>query len=241
MRDTAVSRPAEDAAVTRARIPKEAAVRWLLVLTLLVPGFTVPPAALADPWSGASVALDAVGVQLSRRTLYAFRDARSTADLRLEPREEVVWLGSRGQVAVVLTTKRVLGVTHRAGWRSYRLRSEDGTPIAKLGGRVALVITERRVLSLDGRGGALAVRRLGAGERHLTSDVHEDVAVAVTNRRAFGFAGGRAFRSEVPIRAQERFNSLTVLGRAGTVETSRRFLVFSGLTGQWMDERRALR
>ncbi len=142
---------------------------------------------------------------------------------------------------MVLTTDRILGVTHRAGWRAYRLRAEDGSPVAKLGGRVALVITERRVLSLDGRSGALTVQRLGAGERHVTSDVREDVAVAVTTRRAFGFAGGRSFWSEITIRAQERFNSLTVLGRAGTVETSRRFLVFSGLTGQWMDERRALR
>lgn len=216
-------------------------MRWVLLLTLLVPAFAAAPAASADSWAGGSVALDAVGVQLSRRSLYAFRDGGPTTELRLETREEVNWLGSRGQVAIVLTNKRVLAVAHRGGWREYRLRGEDGTPIPKLGGRVALVITERRVLALDGSVGTFTVRRLGAGERHVTSDVREDVAVAVTNRRAFGFAGGRSLGSEIPIRAQERFASLNVMGRAGTVMTSRRFLVFSGRTGHWMDERRSLR
>ena len=74
--------------MSRAMCSKEVAVRWLLVLSLLLPAFPIAPSAHADTWSGGSVALDAVGVQLSRRTLYAFRDGGPTADLRLEPDEK---------------------------------------------------------------------------------------------------------------------------------------------------------
>lgn len=212
----------------------------LFALSLLwwVPSF----AGAADAWGGAGApVLDAVGISQSHRDLYAFRDGAATTSIRLEPREAVTWRGAQGRVAVVLTTKRVLGVTRRHGWREYRLHREDGAPFAQLGGRVALIVTARRVLSLDSASGALAVERLGAGERLVTSGARDDVAVAVTNRRAIGFSGGRSFSSETPIRAQERFYRLQVLGSAGTIETSRRFLVFSASTGGWVDERRSLR
>lgn len=217
-------------------------MRWpllfVLQLLLVVPFF----AASANAWGGGGTkVLDAVGIQQSRRDLYAFRDGTPTTRLRLEPHEEVTWLGAQGRVGIVLTNKRVLGVTRRYGWREYRLHREDGAPFAQLGGRVALVVTTRRVLSLDSASGSLSVERLGAGEHLVTSGARDDVAVAVTNRRAIGFSGGRSFSSETQIRAQERFYGLRMLGSAGTIETSRRFLVFSAATGGWMDERRSLR
>ncbi len=214
--------------------------RFYALSAVLLAAVATPMTAEARLGSGVAV-LDAVDIVQVQRDLVAFRDAASTVSLRLEPTEQVVWIGAQGRVGIVLTNKRVLGVTRVHGWRDSRLRPRDGQALAQLGGRVALVITDQRLLWLDAASGALRSQELGAGERLVTSAVQDDVAVAVTNRRAIGFSGGRSFSADTGIRAQERFYALRVLGTVGSVETSRRFLVFSATTASWSASPRPIR
>ncbi len=178
-------------------------------------------------------ALDSIGIFEVHRDLIATRDGRSMLTIRLENHEDVVWRGARGRVGAVITDRRVLTVSQTsAGWSEVRIRDDEGTPIPDLGGRIAFVRTEKRLIWQPAMGSA-RVLRLGAGERVLHSDAGENLAIAVTNRRAIGVSGRLGVSSHRDIRARERFRTLQVQDGAGAVETSRRLLVFSGSRGVW--------
>ena len=186
-------------------------------------------------------ALDTVGVFEVHRELIATRDGRTSLRIRLENHEDVVWRGARGGVAAVITDRRVLMVSETsAGWSEVRILNDEGPPVARLGGRIAFVTTERRLIWLPAKG-SFQVMRLGAGERVLHSGAGENLAIAVTNRRAIGMSGRLGVSSQEGIQARERFRSLQLLDGTGAVETSRRLLVFSGSGGRWSADRLPLR
>jgi hypothetical protein len=160
----------------------------------------------------------------------------------LEIGEKVLWQGVRGRIGMVLTDRRVLGVTTESGsWQSTRYRRTETVPDPPLmEDRVALLLLRTRLVGLDGRSGNLVEVSIGPGEQVLDWAVGQNVGVAVTSRRALGlsaFAGGFF---PVSIGVGERVDGIAAVANSATVSTSRRLLVFRN-DGRWEERRLDLR
>jgi hypothetical protein len=164
-----------------------------------------------------------------------------SADLELG--ERVLWTGTRGRVGVALTDRRVLAVsTESAAWQATRFRRTEVAPErALLGARVALLSTRVRVIGFDGGSGNLVESALGPKEELLSGVVGQNVAVAVTDRRALGlspFVGG-FFSADLAL--GERVDEVRAVANTATIVTSRRLLVFRAPSGTWEERRLDLR
>jgi hypothetical protein len=182
--------------------------------------------------------LDSVDVQNLGDRLLASRDQGSPSQIRLEPKEKVLFLGAKGAVGAALTNRRFLAISDTSsGWKEIRVRGEDGAPFeVELGAHVAFVVTRKRILEFDGLSGLMSEFRFRASESILSSGVQERIGVFVTNVRAIGFAAGSAQAAEQQLQIHEAFETLRVLAATATVRTSRRVLVFRSSTGLWHDD-----
>jgi hypothetical protein len=192
----------------------------------------------------ADVIADDLEIAVLQRELLSI-DARGGGQrvAALERGERVLWSGARGRVGVVLTDRRALAVsTESAAWQATRFRRTESVPErALLGGRVALFSTRVRVIGFDGRTGNLVESALGPNEELLSGVVGQNVAVAVSDRRAFGlspFAGG-FFVADIAL--GERIDEVRAVANTATVVTSRRLLVFRAPSGTWEERRLDLR
>ncbi len=171
-------------------------------------------------------------------------DARGGGNTRLDLRldENVLTQQARGQIAVVLTDRRVLAVGADSGaWQQapYRLR-EAALEEPLLGDRVALILTGLRVLGFDGGSGNLVEQRLGPGETVLARAVDSNVAVVATARRALGLSPFTGGFFEVSLRSGEKLESVETSANLATVRTSRRLLTFRAPSGSWGETRLGL-
>ena len=214
--------------------------RALALALLLLAG----PALAAGPDPEEVVLEDRLQIVLTPRAVLAF-DGEGGGDReeRLELGEEVVWRGSRGNVGVVLTDRRLLMIGVGSGsWQETRWRRGETRPQgAEIGGRVALVVTDKRLLGFDGGSGNLVEGSLGPRERVLTTSVSTNLAIAVTGRRAFGLSPFKGGFFETDLRVGERLEGLDALSDVATLTTSRRLLTFRGRTGHWSERRLELR
>lgn len=163
-------------------------------------------------------------------------------EIALELGENVAWKGVRGRIGIVLTDRRVLGVTTESGsWQSTRYRRTESVPDPPLmADRVALLLLRTRLLGLDGRSGNLIEISIGPSETVLDWAVGQNVGVAVTSRRALGisaFAGG-FFATTLDV--GERVDALDAVANSATLTTSRRLLTFRN-DGHWEQRRLDLR
>jgi len=168
--------------------------------------------------------------------------AGDIAQERLELREQVLWSGSRGRLAVVLTNRRILAIATHSQWTSINLRmSEDPPRSALLGARVALVLTDQRLIGFESASGALVQGDWGVREKVLDAAADTNVAVVVTNRRALGIAAFGGGFSEVEIRPRETVQSLAVRADLATVGTRFGLLIFRAPGAAWQRRELSLR
>jgi hypothetical protein len=99
-------------------------------------------------------------------------------------------------------------------------------------GRVGVAVTDRRLLAVATRSGAWQSTRFRRGE--LPPDgvlLGEEVAVAVTGKRALGFDGGSGNLVERSLGPRERIIAADASGAVGLVVTDRRALGVSPFAG----------
>lgn len=215
-----------------------------LLLAIGLALLAVPAATPADRGLPQSPLADLLEVIVLEREVLAL-DAESGGQTReaLEIGERVLWQGSRGRVAMVLTNRRVLAVGVGSGaWQSTRYRSAESPPThALLGDRVGLVVTEQRLVGFDGGSGNLIERSLGPREAILSTGVGENVAVVATDRRALGLSPFQGGFFQARLRLGERLESLSARSNHATLTTSRRLLIFRASSGTWEERRLDLR
>jgi hypothetical protein len=159
-------------------------------------------------------------------------DAESggTSITRLQLGEEVLWVGTRGLLGVVVTDRRVLAVgTGSSSWQEIPYERGERPPReADLGDRLALVTLSRRVLGFLGTTSRFAEVRLGPHEALRVTRVGANVAVVVTDRQAFGLSpdAGRFFSIRLQLR--EKLVEVQARSNLATVRTDQRVLVFRG-------------
>lgn len=219
----------------RLLLPRAALV---LLLLALVP--SAAPAGAQGP--DARPLEDDLQIVVLPQRILAVGSGSGQRELALEIGEKVLWQGVRGRIGMVLTDRRVLGVTTESGsWQSKRYRRTESVPDPPLmADRVALLLLRTRLIGLDGRSGNLVEVSIGPGEQVLHWAVGQNVGVAVTPRRALGisaFAGG-FFATSIGV--GERIDGVQAVANSATVTTARRLLVFRN-DGHWEERHLDLR
>jgi hypothetical protein len=185
---------------------------------------------------------DAIAVEIIDHEIVAFDlEGSGRLAMRLERNEEVLFYGSRGRVAVVLTTQRMLGATPvSASWQEERYRlTERPLDHAILSQSLALVVTPQRALAFFGTGN-WAEQTLGPREYVITSELGPAAGVVVTQRRALGISTETGGFFETKLRLKERIESVRAISSIATITTSQRTLIFKGPSGLWVEHDRKL-
>jgi len=157
--------------------------------------------------------------------------------------EKVLWSGARGKVAIVVTDRRLLGITTAHGsWRALRFKIHESEPHAiLLGDRVALVLTSMRAIGLSSGGKGFAESLIGTTESPYDVVVGDNVAAFITDRRVVGLSGFFPHFAERQIGVHEDVEFTSTLPNFVSIATHQRMLVFRGTTGAWQAERVSLR
>lgn len=188
--------------------------------------------------------LDLIDVIVRRREVIAVDPARSGGMRRapLMVGERVLWSGARGKVGIVVTDRRLLGITTaHGGWRALRFKIHESEPTAiLLGDRVAVVLTSMRAIGLSTAGKTFTQSLIGTTEDPYDVVVGDNVAVVVTDRRVVGLSGFFPHFAEALIGVHEDVEFTSTLPNFVSVATHQRMLVFRGTTGAWAAERVSL-
>ena len=185
---------------------------------------------------------DLCAVEIIDREVVAF-DLEGSGRLatRLLLDEEVLFHGSRGRVAVVLTNQRMLGATPvSASWQEERYRlTERPLDYASLSQSLALVVTPVRALAFFGTG-SWAEQTLGPRERVITTRLGPAAGVVITQRRALGISTETGGFFETKLRLKEEIETVRAISSIATITTSQRVLIFKGSSGLWVEHDRKL-
>jgi len=196
------------------------------------------------PFFADSVELeDAIGLSVLDREIVAYDVAGGASPVfRLERNEQVVWQGSKGRVAILLTDRRGLARSADVGgWHETRYRIAESKPKrALIGSRLGLVITSQRLLGFDSRAGIWREHRIGLFEELQAVRTSDSAMVVVTQHRAIGFSPDSGAFFDIALRLHERLEAVRALASVATVTTSQRVLVFQGRTGSWQEPQRRL-
>jgi hypothetical protein len=176
-------------------------------------------------------------VQVDRR-LIAVRGARggTVADLTLEVGERVLELRSQGLVGAATTTVRLLAVSAGSGgWQElrYRLAGRNSPPERLyVGDRIVLVPLAARLAGFAPDTGGWVEQQLGPSDGAVRVRVDDNVAVALSDRRAIAFAPGSGF-VDVPLDANDRLESVSFRDSSAILTTPRRILIFRAGAAGW--------
>lgn len=218
----------------------------MVVLAAVVAVFAAPPtwAQSGIDWIGEVEIEDAIALEVLGRDLIAYDSVvGGVQQIRLGLDEELIWSSASGQVAMALTSRRVLGLSLTGdGWQERNLKLREvvlGRPM--LGKRVGLIVTSHRALGFDGRSGRWVESSIGPNESLRFSDVASGTAVFVTDRKAYGLSTGSGRFVSENVHLDEELLSLSANANLATLSTSKRLLVFRAPSGSWTTKQRPLR
>jgi hypothetical protein len=195
-------------------------------------------------WRAPREVLDHVAVIVRERELLAVvGTGGSVLRTRLAAGETVIWRGEGGGVAMVMTDRRLFGVTARSqGWSESNFRVNEVIPEeGLLGGRVAAAASDERIFGIDAVRGILVEREIGPNELLLGARVGENVLVLATDRSVVGLSGFAGGFYTASLGVHEKVEALDAHGDFATVVTSRRLLVFRASDGTWQERELSLR
>jgi hypothetical protein len=157
--------------------------------------------------------------------------------------EQVLWVGARGAVGLVVTDERMLGITAAWGaWQEAPFKIHESLPYSiLLGDRVALVVTDLRAVGISTGGKKIFQSTIGTQERVIDGLVSDNVAVVVTDRRLLGVSGFVPGIVDTRVGIHEQIEYSSTLPSFVTIGTDDRVLVFRAGSASWDFERVSLR
>ncbi len=183
--------------------------------------------------------------QVDRRVLLIDSKNQRTQEFDLEVGEEILGLESRGLMAVVRTTARLMGTTtEQQNWKEarYRIRERAQPPSRSfVGDRVALVVLQNRLLGMSTTSQNWQEFALGPREPRGRVELGANLAIMLTGRRAIAYGPAISSFVEINLTPNEEIERTQVRDNSATVTTSRRILIFRATAGQWTELRRSAR
>jgi len=142
-----------------------------------------------------------------------------------------------GNVGGVVTSDRMLAISADAfEWQSMSLQAKEVAAEAYLSEQLILFITHERIMAYDATLNSFISLNLAVGQNVVNQRVEREAAVAVTLRRAIGYAAGSAMFIEYGFNAGETFRDLQAAGGLLSVTTSTRTLLFQASTAEWREQ-----
>lgn len=162
---------------------------------------------------------------------------------KLEPGEDVLWVGVRGRIGLVVTDRRLLAISRTAPiWQNVHFKARETLPKSiLLGERVGVVATSHHLYGISAAGGLLKAHELGAYEKLQEDLVGDNLAVIVTDRRLIGMSGFAGGFFEEPVGVHEDLDYANASADFATVATDRRLVVFRAESGDWLSRPLPLR
>jgi hypothetical protein len=211
---------------------------WLILATVLC-----APARAEVPLLPVEIErFDVISIQRDGLDLFAFDSLTGDrTEIQLELGEIVLFEGSRGRIAIVLTDRRALGTSPGVDWQELRYGLFESVPdVALVEDRVGVVVTDRRALGFLPEG-AWVEERFDTRESATALRVGAAAGVVLTNRRALGVAPNLNHFVEIDLQLKEDIESLAAQDTLATLRTNRRILVFSGPRAVWTVQARNLK
>lgn len=173
----------------------------------------------------------------------AFSGAGGTQSIELERDEEVLDKTSRGCVAMVSTSRRLLVLSALVGaWSPIRYQVSE-SPVYELviGDLVALAISDKRVIGFDPTNKRVVTTNVSPREAVTNWGAGASVAAVATDRRLIGFATGLTSFVERKLRLNEEIEALDGASEIVTVITPGRILTLRNGSGGWAEQSRGVR
>jgi hypothetical protein len=178
-------------------------------------------------------------VEVDNRILAVDARNRRTRQVNLEIGEKVLALDSRGLVAVVRTTARVLGIgTRLADFLEIRYRVAERAMLpgaAYLGDRVAVVALDHRLLGMTTTTPGWLQLEIGPQETLGEFYTETNVVAVTTQRRAIALAPRLSSFAVINLGPSERVLDVSTNESSVTLTTPRRILIFRAGDGQWSE------
>jgi len=178
-------------------------------------------------------------IRVDRRILAIDSRSQRQIEFTLDVDEQLLGLDSRGAVAVVRTSTRLLGLTtEHASFQELRYRlGERRVPPddVYLGDRVLAVPLDNRLVALSTTTDTWRTLEMGPREGIERALADNNVVGIVTQRRAIGFSVRFPNFVEVTLTPREDIESTSVNDSSITVVTSRRILIYRAGNGVWSD------
>lgn len=189
--------------------------------------------------------LDSIDVIVRDRSVLAV-SAESRAHVSrapLELGEDVLWVGVRGRIGLVVTNRRLLAISRTAPvWQFVTFKARESLPQSiLLGERVGLVATSHHLYGIAAAGGLLKARELSPYETVVDDLVADNLAVIVTDRRLIGLSGFAGGFFEEPVGIHEDLDYANISSDFATVATDRRLVIFDAESGDWQSRQLNLR
>lgn len=178
-------------------------------------------------------------VEIDNRVLAI--DARNgrTREVKLEIGEKVIALDSRGLVAVIRTSARVLAIgTRLADFLEERYRVGERAMLpgaAYLGDRVAVVALDNRLLGMSTTTSSWLELDIGPQEQFGEFYTETNVVAVTTQRRAIALAPRLSKFAVINLTPSERIVGVSTNESSITLTTPRRILIFRAGGGGWTE------
>ncbi len=178
-------------------------------------------------------------VEVDNRVLAVDARNRRTREIQLEIGEKVLGLDSRGLVAVIRTSARVLAIgTRLAEFLEVRYRVGERATLpgaAFLGDRVAVVALDNRLLGMSTTTKSWLQLDLGPQEQLGEFYTETNVVAVTTQRRAIALAPRLTNFAVINLGPRARVTGVSTNESSVTITTPRRILIFRAGDGNWSE------
>ena len=186
---------------------------------------------------------DQISIHALDGEVIAFSGIGGTQTIKLDKDEVVLDKASKGCVAMVSTSRRLLTMSALAsGWTSTRYQVSE-TPAYELviGDLVAVAISDKRVIGFDPANKRIVIKDISSRETVTDWVVGSSVAGVATDRRLIGFSAGLTDFVERSLQLSEEVEVIDSTSDIVTVITPNRILTLRLGSGVWAERNRAIR
>lgn len=178
---------------------------------------------------------DLIDIFDSNGKIVAVIEGKKPISFNLSAKENVLWRGSKGDLAVFLTNNRFFVISTTSGsWQYFKLRSDEPEDaMISLSPSIALVAFEDRVIGYLASSNQFIETQIPVQDERVFVGTDEHVAVIVTSNSLLGITEKSSSFIEARLRIRESIEDVKTSSNRVTVRTSERLLSFTNKSTTW--------